>query len=200
MTLTDTGAHSRGFKGAHTHTRGTTVHQRSLRRRDGVARFIKAQQQAAVRPVDSLGTPRGSHSHLQTPPILRPQDKDVAIGDGRPKGHSGACEPADADSSRKRAPMGLPRHHPHHQHHYHQQHQGDNRLGGGEPLTQFHSTLLGTPTDASRRQQTRRHQGDNRLGDIKATTDSAAGSHLPSFIQLYWAPQQTRHGWWHGEE
>jgi hypothetical protein len=156
VTLTDTGAHSRGFRGAHTHTRGTTVHQRSLRRRDGVARFIKAQQQAAVRPVDSLGTPRGSHSHLQTPPILRPQDKDVAIGDGRPKGHSGACEPVHADSSGKRAPMGLPSQHPHHQHHHHQRHQGDNRLGGGEPLTQFHSTLLGTPTDASRRQTRRR--------------------------------------------
>ena len=45
-----------------------------------------------------------------------------------------------------------------------------NRRGGGEPLTQLHSTLLGTPTD------------------------SAAGSLLPSFIQLYWAPQQTRMG------
>lgn len=39
VSLTVAGAHSRGFKGAHTHTRGTTVHQRSLRRRDGVARF-----------------------------------------------------------------------------------------------------------------------------------------------------------------
>jgi hypothetical protein len=58
--------------------------------------------------------------------------------------------------TRKRAPMGLPSHHPHQQHHHHQQHQGDNRLGGGEPLTQFHSTLLGTPTDASRRQTRRR--------------------------------------------
>ena len=40
----------------------------------------------------------------------------------------------------------------------------NNRLGGGEPLTQLHSTLLGTPTD------------------------SVAGSLLPSFIRLYWAP------------
>jgi hypothetical protein len=68
--------------------------------------------------------------------------------------------------------MGLPSHHSHHQHHHHQQHQGDNRLGD----------IKGQQTD------------------IKATTDSAAGSHLPSFIQLYWAPQQTRHGWWDGEE
>ena len=183
MTVTDTGAHSRGFKGAHTHTRGTTVHQRSLRRRDGVARFIKAQQQAAVRPVDSLGTPRGSHSHLKAPPILRPQAKDVAIGDGRPKGHSGACEPAHADSPGKRAPVGLPSHQPHQQNHHHPHIKAvagsllpgnirlyrapqqtrrrgasypasfnstghPNRLGGGEPLTQLHSTLLGTPTDA----------------------------------------------------
>ena len=40
----------------------------------------------------------------------------------------------------------------------------NNRLGGGEPLTQLHSTLLGTPTN------------------------SVAGSLLPSFIRLYWAP------------
>jgi hypothetical protein len=67
--------------------------------------------------------------------------------------------------------MGLPSHHSHHQHHHHQQHQGDNRFGD----------IKGQQTD------------------IKATTDSAAGSHLPSFIQLYWAPQQTD-GWWDGEE
>ena len=155
MTVTDTGAHSRGFKGAHTHTRGTTVHQRSLRRRDGVARFIKAQQQAAVRPVDSLGTPR-SHSRLKTPPILRPQAKDVALGDGRPKGHSGACEPVHADSP------------------------GNARRWGYQVTIPTNNIII--------------------INNIKATTDSAAGSHLPSFIQLYWAPQQTRHGWWDGEE
>jgi hypothetical protein len=47
------------------------------------------------------------------------------------------------------------------------------------------------------------HHATNNISiihNIKATTDSAAGSHLPSFIQLYWAPQQTRHGWWDGEE
>ena len=40
-----------------------------------------------------------------------------------------------------------------------------NRRGGGEPLTQFHSTLLGTPTDASRMVGRRRiaRQRDKRV-------------------------------------
>jgi hypothetical protein len=46
------------------------------------------------------------------------------------------------------------------------------------------------------------HHSTNNISiihNIKATTDSAAGSHLPSFIQLYWAPQQTRLRRWDGE-
>ena len=53
----------------------------------------------------------------------------------------------------------------HQQHQHHPQHQGDNRLGGGEPLTQLHSTLLGTPTDASQTVARRRiaRQRDKRV-------------------------------------
>ena len=42
-----------------------------------------------------------------------------------------------------------------------------------------------------------RHHSTNNISiihNIKATTDSVAGSLLPSFIRLYWAPQQTRVG------
>ena len=188
MTLTDTGAHSRGFKGAHTHTHEGPRSIRDLYAAEtGLpvsGRHHSASGSSSSRqPGDTarLTLPPPNSAHTQTAGQGRCQRRRPTKGSQRRLRASarGLTLKTRADGATKA---------PHQQHHHHQQHQGDNRLGGGEPLTQFHSTLLGTPRDII------------IINKIKATTDSAAGSHLPSFIQLYWAPQQTRLGWWHGEE
>ena len=145
------------------HSRGSMAHQSTHRRRDGVARFIKAQQQKR-QLVRSSGpraahTPTSSSAHTQTAGRGRRHRRRPTKDAAAPAGHARAL-------ARQRAPM--------------RQHISiisiiiiiiiriniliNNRLGGGEPPTQLHSALLGTPTD------------------------SVAGSLLPSFIRLYWAP------------
>ena len=124
---------------------------------------------AAARPV--VRSPRRSHSHIKLRPYSdrRPRTPPQATADHI---RSGACGTAHAHSPGTRADaifiiliihiiiiirinnniiirINIII---------------NDRLGGGEPLTQLHSTLLGTPTDA------------------------VAGSLLPSFIRLYWAP------------
>ena len=154
------------------HSRGSMAHQSTHRRRDGVARFIKAQQQKR-QLVRSSGpraahTPTSSSAHTQTAGRGRRHRRRPTKDAAAPAGHARAL-------ARQRAPM--------------RQHISiisiiiiiiiriniliniliriniliNNRLGGGEPPTQLHSALLGTPTD------------------------SVAGSLLPSFIRLYWA-------------
>ena len=75
---------------------------------------------------------------------------------------SGACGTRTRTRQATRADAATHQHHYHHHHHHHHHHQNQ----------QSSSTSSSESTSSS-------------------TTDSVAGSLLPSFIRLYWAPQQT---------
>ena len=156
MTLTDTGAHSRGFKGAHTHTRGnhgpseiSTPPGRGCPFHQGTTASCSSSSR---QPGDTarLTLPPPNSAHTQTAGQGRCHRRRPTKGSQRRLRASarGLTLKTRADGATKS---------PHQQHHHHQQNQGDNRLGGGEPLTQLHSTLLGTPTDASQEVGRRRN-------------------------------------------
>ena len=153
------------------HSRGSMAHQSTHRRRDGVARFIKAQQQKR-QLVRSSGpraahTPTSSSAHTQTAGRGRRHRRRPTKDAAAPAGRARAL-------ARQRAPMRqhisisiiiiIIRINNPHQHHHQNQHPHQqqtrwrgasypasfdstghpNKLCGREPLTQFHSTLLGT--------------------------------------------------------
>jgi hypothetical protein len=203
VTLTDTGAHRRGFKGVNTHThegpseistpprRGCPFHQGTTascspseistppRRGCPFHQGTTASCSSSSRqPRDTaLTLPPQNSAHTQTAgqgrclrrrPTKRPQRRLRASA-------RGLTRKTRADGATKSPFHQQHQHHPQHQgdnrlgggepltqlHSLYwapqQTHQGDNRLGGGEPLTQLHSTLLGTPTDASQKVGRRRN-------------------------------------------
>jgi len=179
VTLTDTGAHRRGFKGVNTHThegpseistpprRGCPFHQGTTASCSSSSRQPR-DTALTLPPQNSAHTQTAGQGRcLRRRPTKRAQRRLRASA-------RGLTRKTRADGATK-SPL-------HQQHQHHPQHQGDNRLGGGEPLTQLHSlywapqqthqgdrlgggepltqlhsTLLGTPTDASQKVGRRRN-------------------------------------------
>jgi hypothetical protein len=182
VTLTDTGAHRRGFKGVNTHThegpseistpprRGCPFHQGTT------ARCSSSSRQ----PRDTaLTLPPQNSAHTQTAgqgrchrrrPTKRAQRRLRASA-------RGLTRKTRADGATK-SPF-------HQQHQHHPQHQGDNRLGGGEPLTQIHS-LYWAP------QQTRLRRWDGegiaRQGDKRVAVGGPKRAHCTAiFCWIHWS-------------